>query len=127
MTGDGESTWGPDPPLTAIGKSQAEEASTMWKDILKNNNSDPPPLPTLFFSSPLIRSAKTLELTFKGVVRKDQGFTPTILECIREDFKDRHTCDQRSTRKIICNEWEAKGWKVDPAVEEEDALFMVRF
>ena len=127
LTGDGELTWGPDPHLTPVGEGQAREACSMWKALLDSKAvSDPPPLPTLFFSSPLIRSAKTLELTFQGLVSKEQGFTPTILECVREDFKDRHTCDQRSSRTVISSVWAPLGWHIDAGVDEEDTLFQVR-
>jgi broad specificity phosphatase PhoE len=122
LTGDGTSIWGPDPHLTPVGEGQAREACSIWKSLLADGR-DPPPLPTMFYSSPMIRSAKTLELTFEGILTKEEGFTPTILECIREDFKDRHSCDERSSRTEISKEWQGKGWNVDASVEEEDVLF----
>lgn len=116
-------TWGPDPHLTTLGEGQAREACARWKELQKT--SDPPPIPTLFITSPLIRSAKTLELSFEGVVEQNNDFKPMILECVREDFKDRHTCDQRSTKRVIAKEWEGKGWTVDEKMDEEDTLFEV--
>jgi hypothetical protein len=59
------------------------------------------------------------------LIRKDKEYSPTILECVRENFRDRHTCDQRSTRSRIADEWQGKGWKIDSAIEEEDTLFLV--
>jgi broad specificity phosphatase PhoE len=120
LTGDGTLTWGPDPHLTKVGEGQAHEACSIWKSLVKN--SDAPPLPTAFFSSPLIRSAKTLELSFEGLQIKDMK-KPKILECLRENFQDRHTCDQRSSKSIIAKEWDPKGWIVDENMDEEDTLF----
>lgn len=119
-------TWGPDPQLTPLGEGQAREACSIWNLLLDEKNSDPPPLPTMFFSSPLIRSAKTLELSFAGLEKKVGAiFSPMILECIREDFKWRHTCDERSTRSVIAKEWESKGWEIDENMDEVDTLFAV--
>lgn len=73
----------------------------------------------------MIRSAKTLELSFAGLEKKMGSISPLLLECIREDFKCRHTCDERSTRSSIAKEWEPKGWKVDENMDELDTLFSV--
>ncbi|UZJ54359.1 hypothetical protein CBS101457_003679 [Exobasidium rhododendri] len=133
LTGDGKgAVWGPDPPLTEIGEGQARDANLIWKSLLSNASSpsspnDPPPFPTLCYSSPLVRSAKTLELTFEGLIKKGQGHSPIILECIRENFKDRHTCDQRSTKSKISEQWQGKGWTIDSAIDEEDTLFMSEY
>jgi broad specificity phosphatase PhoE len=119
LTGDGTLTWGPDPHLTEVGEGQAHEACSIWKALLQNT--DAPPLPTAFFSSPLIRSAKTLELTFNNVLGRP--IKPKILECLRENFVDRHTCDRRSSKSIIAKEWESKGWTIDEDMDEKDMLF----
>lgn len=133
LKGDGENVWGPDPPLTKLGENQAFEANQKWRKELQD--SDSVPLPTLFFSSPMIRSARTLQLTYDGIVwSKDQNQTsllsplqtrPHILECLREDFKDRHTCDERSKRSTIASSWEPYQWTVDPTMDEEDTIFAV--
>lgn len=134
LTGDGQSTWGPDPPLTEVGEGQAHDACQKWRTLLQID--DPVPLPTMFFSSPMVRSARTLQLTFDGLVwpaehaKTDSQLTttevrPRILECLREDFRDRHTCDQRSKRSAIAARWEPLGWTVDKGMDEEDTIFAV--
>lgn len=141
LKGDGESVWGPDPPLTKVGEGQAIDANDKWQKELKDQ--DPVPLPTMFFSSPMIRSARTLQLTYDGIVwpanpNEDksavQGTTsliapletrPHILECLREDFKDRHTCDERSKRSTVAASWEPFKWTIDATMDEEDTIFAV--
>lgn len=120
LTGDGELIWGPDPSLTSVGEGQARDARRIWNNLLSEGAPDPPPLPGAYFSSPMIRSAKTLYLTFEG---RTPAKPFVILESIREDFKDRHTCDERSKRSDVAAEWEPKGWIIDSKMEEEDTLF----
>lgn len=138
LTGDEEgNVWGPDPELTVVGKGQAREAAARWRTALLRP-SDPPPMPTKFFSSPLLRSAQTLQLSFDGIAWPDSTDImtaqtaqmvaatkerPTILECLRENFSDRHTCDQRSSRTTIEKRWKPLGWHVDADMDDEDTLF----
>jgi broad specificity phosphatase PhoE len=134
LTGDGQgNVWGPDPSLTQVGQGQAKDAAARWSELLRS--SDPPPMPTRFFSSPMVRAAETLELTFDGIAwpspsssKEDMLLAPTeerprILECLREDFRDRHTCDQRSTRSTVEQRWKPLGWHVDTEMDEQDSLF----
>lgn len=107
--------------MTEVGEGQAHEACSIWKSLLQNQ--DAPPLPTAFFTSPLIRSAKTLELTFDGLLSSDKEGKIRILECLRENFQDRHTCDQRSSKSVIMKEWQEEDWIVDKNMDEEDTLF----
>lgn len=137
LKGDGKgAVWGPDPPLTKVGEGQAKDANEKWQKELKNLQ-DPVPIPTLFFSSPMIRSARTLQLTYDGIVwpatnGQDNKSAispiqtrPHILECLREDFKDRHTCDERSKRSTISASWEPFNWTIDATMDEEDTIFAV--
>lgn len=120
LNGDGELVWGPDPSLTSVGEGQAHDARRIWNNLLSEGKADLPPLPGAYFSSPMIRSAKTLYLTFEG---RTPAKPVVILESIREDFKDRHTCDERSKRSVVAAEWEPRGWIVDAKMDEEDTLF----
>lgn len=137
LKGDGENVWGPDPPLTKVGEQQAIDANEKWQKELRDVQ-DPVPLPTLFFSSPMIRSARTLQLTFDGIVwpaaaNGDSAASliapletrPHILECLREDFKDRHTCDERSKKSTILASWNPFKWSIDATMDEEDTIFAV--
>lgn len=53
----------------------------------------------------------------------DQGQVPLITEGLRENYRDEHTCDQRSTRKIIAD-YNA-GWSIEDGFTENDELFGV--
>lgn len=61
--GDGELAWGPDALLTPLGEGQAAAANAGWKEQLK----DGAPLPQSFYSSPLRRSASTLNITWHDI------------------------------------------------------------
>lgn len=64
---------GPDPLLTPLGESQAQAANKGWKEQLK----DGVPLPQTFYSSPMRRSASTLEITWRDIVL-DKGVRPVV-------------------------------------------------
>lgn len=129
LTGDGSMVWGPDPPLTSVGEGQALDAAQAWKATLQS--SDPAPLPTALFASPLARSAHTAALSFEGTLLGAKGAyeqggklarPPLILEGLRENFADRHTCDERSVASVVGARW--RGWKLDEGIEEADDLFV---
>lgn len=74
------SQWGPDPLLTPLGVKQALAVNSAWKEQLE----DDVPLPQRLYSSPLIRSAATLNLTWSDIlIYKEKGVTPLIREHLR--------------------------------------------
>lgn len=145
LTTDGELTWAPDPELTGLGAQQAHDVRKAWQDHLgAPDQAERPPLPAAFFASPLARSANTLRLSYEGIAWPTSAegageaaaaqaaaeaaspSRPFILESLRENFADRHTCDQRSRRSDVAKRWEALGWSVDTAMPQDDELFAVR-
>lgn len=66
-------TQGPDAVLTPLGEEQAQAANAGWKEQLK----DGVPLPQTFYTSPLRRSASTLDITWKDIVL-DKGVRPIV-------------------------------------------------
>lgn len=66
-------TQGPDPLLTPLGESQAKSANQGWKEQVK----DGVPLPQTFYSSPMRRSASTLEITWRDIAL-DKGVRPVV-------------------------------------------------
>lgn len=48
---------------------------------------------------------------------------PLITEGLRENYRDEHTCDERSTRSVIAKYNE--GWEIEEGFSEEDRLFGV--
>lgn len=83
----GEEPWGPDPQLTALGISQALAVNAAWKRELKAGA----PLPEVLYSSPLRRSAATLELTWRDILIEPKGMRPIFKEMARETI-GLHTC-----------------------------------
>lgn len=101
--------------------------------VASQQSSDPAPLPTALFASPLQRSAYTAALAYAGTLLAEDGSwsakcalasPPTVMEGLRENFAERHTCDNRSGRADIVGRW--KGWVIEDGIEEADGLFVVR-
>lgn len=65
-----------DPCLTAIGEKEARSACIAWKRELLRGA----PVPQRFYCSPFIRTLRTLELTFEGILPTD--LKPVILEVL---------------------------------------------
>lgn len=59
--------------MTPLGESQARSANEGWKEQLKAGV----PLPQTFYSSPMRRSASTLEITWKDIVL-NKGVRPVV-------------------------------------------------
>ena len=59
---DGNMTWGPDPPLTTLGISQALDVNHVWHAELALD--DPPRLPDAVWTSPLRRAAEYVVVDF---------------------------------------------------------------
>ncbi|KAI0403289.1 phosphoglycerate mutase-like protein [Xylaria palmicola] len=100
--------WGPldgnttvvwrDARLTEAGLAQCTKANDFWRHALAKKKI---PAPQTYYSSPLIRSATTANLTFNGLdLPKDRPFAPTVKELLREGISIR-TCDERSSKASI--------------------------
>ncbi|EJT52925.1 phosphoglycerate mutase family protein [Trichosporon asahii var. asahii CBS 2479] len=116
---DGNMTWGPDPLLTPLGESQAKSANQGWKEQVK----DGVPLPQTFYSSPMRRSASTLEITWRDIAL-DKGVRPVIKEMWRETI-GLHTCDERSNKSLIAKTY--PGFDFEPSFTEHDPLWDPEF
>lgn len=123
LNGDGEIVWGPDALLTELGIQQAKDNSEAWKAEQINNQSKNEKLiiPTRFYVSPLSRSIDTLIHTWSDIVDLSD-LAPYIQENWRETMGV-HTCDKRSSRSIIAEKYEKKGFVIEPGFEEEDIYY----
>lgn len=65
----------------------------------------------------------------KGFTEQDERFKvsasapPLILEGLRENFRDEHTCDERSTRSQVAAY--TPGWSIDEGLSEQEEKFGV--
>ncbi|CAE6446951.1 unnamed protein product [Rhizoctonia solani] len=121
---DGEITWGPDAKLTPLGETQAREVNALWKKEL-SRPSDPVPIPTKLFSSPLARALATLDLTFKDVIPNDTnagdtGGNPLVVENLREALAP-FTSDHRSSKSDIQKLYPA--FRFEESFTENDQLW----
>lgn len=114
--GDGELLWGPDAELTPTGEQQARSVGSVWRKELQS--CPPIPKPTLFYCSPLRRTAKTLSLTFQGILDIDDSVM--IREKLREKL-DCHTPDKRMNIKVMRSEH--SNWPIEEDASEEDTLW----
>lgn len=89
---DGEITWGPDAKLTPLGEMQAAENCHEWRRQLSRGA----PIPTKFYVSPLLRSIKTLQLSWEGIDIP----SPMVCEKLRETIGV-HLCHQKSPRSVV--------------------------
>lgn len=136
LNGDGESTWGPDPELTPLGEDQARAVNAEWRRQLSlaAQGQDAAPLPTKLFSSPLKRSARTLQLSYEGTLlppgTKPPGGAgepvgpPYVKEDLREQYGNDNTCIARSTRSEVQASF--PHFEIEPGFTEEDQRFKVR-
>ncbi|KAH7343461.1 histidine phosphatase superfamily [Rhizoctonia solani] len=113
-----------DPLLTPLGESQAKEVNNIWKGELQRS-SDPIPLPTKLFCSPLSRALATMELTFEGVLlgktnTRAPGERPLILEGLREVISP-FTHDKRRSKTEILSMF--PGIQIEDAFTERDELW----
>ncbi|GAA6061935.1 hypothetical protein JCM10212_001503 [Sporobolomyces blumeae] len=118
--GDANMTWGPDPSLTPLGESQARAVNRAWKRELQAGV----PLPQKLYSSPLSRSAKTLELTWGDVLIENGDVTPLIVEHLREVIGV-HTCDQRSRKSQLAKRFPS--FEFEAPFSEHDQLWSPDF
>lgn len=81
----GYSQWGPDPELTPLGVEQALAVNAAWKQQLAAGV----PLPTSLYSSPLSRSAATLNLTWSDILIEPHpdSETKAVVPLIKERLR----------------------------------------
>ncbi|KAI2628457.1 phosphoglycerate mutase-like protein [Hypoxylon sp. NC1633] len=97
LDGNGTVVWR-DAQLTNAGIAQCTKANTFWKHALSTEKI---PAPQSYYSSPLIRSATTANLTFNGLkLPAESPFVPTVKELFREGISMR-SCDERSSKTYI--------------------------
>ncbi|GAA5850732.1 hypothetical protein JCM3766R1_000188 [Sporobolomyces carnicolor] len=114
--GDGNLTWGPDPELTPLGRSQARRMNAAWKKEIQAGV----PLPAKLYSSPLSRAALTLDLTWKDLLIDNGDVTPLFVEHLREVIGV-HTCDQRSRKSNLKQQFPS--FDFDIPFSEHDQLW----
>ncbi|KAJ7644855.1 histidine phosphatase superfamily [Roridomyces roridus] len=117
LYGDGETTWGPDPELTTLGKAQAATAHAVW--VQERAASTPIPLPETQYCSPMTRALDTHMITFEGVTT----IRALVLENCREEY-GAHTCDQRKTRTQIAGAFPSVD--IEPGLTEVDELWTAK-
>ncbi|KAI3402692.2 PMU1 [Candida oxycetoniae] len=108
--------YAPDPELTELGIAQAEENHQFWVSELNEGA----PIPSKFYVSPLQRSCKTLQITWKDL--KPQDKHPLVVEKIRETI-GLNLCDKRSSKSKINERFGKFGYNTDGITEEEDVYF----
>ncbi|KAI0173438.1 phosphoglycerate mutase-like protein [Hypoxylon sp. FL1284] len=97
LDGIGTSVWR-DAHLTEAGLAQCTKANDFWSHALTAAKI---PAPQSYYSSPMIRSATTANLTFNGLaLPAERPFAPTVKELLREGISMR-TCDERSNKTYI--------------------------
>ena len=116
--GNETSTWA-DAKLTPTGIAQAGVAHDFWARALKPEIGGL--APQSYYVSPLARCLQTAEKTFDGLdVPADRPFRPTVKELLRETLGV-HTCDRRSSRSWIAENYPA--WGIEKGFAEEDPLW----
>ncbi len=79
------------------------------------------PLPGTLYTSPLARCLETTKLVYAPIMAKHgRSFQPLVKELLRERLTD-HTCDKRSTRQWITENYPA--YVLDEDFEMEDTLW----
>ncbi|KAI0894661.1 phosphoglycerate mutase-like protein [Annulohypoxylon nitens] len=117
LEGNGTVTWR-DARLTDAGIAQCTKANAFWKNALAVEKI---PAPQSYYSSPLVRSMTTANLTFNGLdLPADRPFVPTIKEYFREGISMR-TCDERSNKTYIHSL--LPGFKFEEGFTEDDELW----
>ncbi|KAI1387904.1 phosphoglycerate mutase-like protein [Hypoxylon trugodes] len=99
LDGNTTTTWR-DALLTPAGIAQCTKAHAFWSTSLSTSKI---PAPQSYYSSPLLRSATTANLTFAGLtLPADRPFAPVVKELLREGISIR-ACDERSNRTHLRN------------------------
>ncbi|KAI1777183.1 phosphoglycerate mutase-like protein [Hypoxylon cercidicola] len=117
LEGNGTSVWR-DAQLTEAGIAQCTKANSFWTHALTTEKI---PAPQSYYSSPLIRSATTANLTFNGLeLPAGRPFAPMVKEFLREGISMR-SCDERSNKTYIQNLLLA--FSFEEGFTEEDELW----
>ena len=114
LDGDGNITWGPDPPLTPKGEGQARAVNAAWHTQIAAGV----PLPQSLYASPLQRSLRTLQITWSDILL--DSIKPTIREHWRETIGI-HTCDKRRDKTAIAADF--PGFQFEQTFSEHDELW----
>ncbi|KAJ7243210.1 histidine phosphatase superfamily [Mycena rebaudengoi] len=117
LDGDGELVWGPDPQLTTLGITQAEDANKLWKEELAVHIL----LPDRIYCSPMTRAMQTNQITFEGVRPLDRNPTVVVENC--REYYGAHTCDKRNTLTYIKGAFPR--FETESGFTEEDQLWEV--
>lgn len=126
LNGDGDIIWGPDPLLTPLGITQAQEANAAWV----KESPFGIPTPEKCFSSPLKRALDTWKETFacEGEKEKEKEVLEEgrkkvlILENCREEYGI-HTCDKRSTKSSLRSTYPPPVYTFEDGFTEEDLIW----
>ncbi|KAL6719155.1 putative phosphoglycerate mutase pmu1 [Lecanora helva] len=114
---DGSKIW-LDAPLTEKGVLQALTAHEFWSHMLTAGHIPPP---KTYYTSPLTRCLTTASLTFSSLpLPPSCPFRPIVKELLRET-NGVHTCDKRSSRTYILDNFPSFG--IEPGFSEEDELW----
>jgi len=127
LNGDGTLVWGPDALLTQLGVQQAEAAHSKWICEIPSGI----PVPTVFYSSPLTRAARTLEITWTDITlpSKLNPHHGSILHSshrviIAEDCREingEHACNKRNPKSWIAENFPL--YTFEKGFTEEDELW----
>ncbi|THV00747.1 phosphoglycerate mutase [Dendrothele bispora CBS 962.96] len=113
---DDELVWGPDAPLTQLGKDQAKQVRAVWEAEIPFNIF----LPESHYCSPMTRALQTCLITFDSISLTKNSKPPVILEDCREAY-GLYTCDKRNTRSYISSEFPQ--FTIADDFTEEDELW----
>jgi len=124
LDGDGTLVWGPDALLTPTGVQQAKDAHNKWSAEIPSGI----PVPTVFYSSPLTRAARTLEITWTGITLQNASHPdpvrPSHQVVVAEDCREVygvHTCDKCHPKSWIAEHFPL--YTFDKGFTEEDELW----
>lgn len=126
QAGDEDSIWGPDSKLTPHGITEAKEKGEIWRKHI----ADGAPIPERHFVSPLRRSLRTMEETWKDVYgwfggtshpRAPAGVRPVVKELLRETIS-LHYSDHRSSLNYLHTTYPYLIFSPQPTCYSETAI-----
>lgn len=126
QAGDEDSTWGPDAKLTPHGIAEAKKKGEVWRQHIE----DGAPIPERHFVSPLSRSIRTMEETWKDVYgwlggtphpRAPTGVRPVVKELLRETMS-LHYSDHRSSLNYLYTTYPYLIFSPQPICYSENAV-----